>query len=138
MLVVSSPEIVALASLFGVNSEVKNFIERGGTCKTMFDIPYRLIDVTREMIEIGEEVRHYGPYTGVFFALIDRRICFHAINVDMRHISLNQPLSMLYTDDSTYAGYLVGTFEMLWNRALPAEQRVEELLTQGSPQADQL
>ncbi|MGZ4932678.1 MAG: TrmB family transcriptional regulator [Halobacteriota archaeon] len=138
MLVVSSREIVALASLFGVNNEVKRFIERGGTCKTIFDIPYSMIDVVREMTEIGEEVRHYGPYSGVFFASIDRKICFHAINVDMGRISLSQPLSMLYTDDPTYAGYLVGTFEMLWKQAIPAEQHIEELLKQGPPQTDQL
>ncbi|MGZ4921635.1 MAG: hypothetical protein ACXV3U_05505 [Halobacteriota archaeon] len=105
----------------------------GGACKTIFDIPYSMIDVVREMTEIGEEVRHYGPYSGVFFALIDRKICFHAINVDMKNISLNQPLAMLYTDDPTYAGYLVGTFELLWKQAIPAEERIQELLKRGPP-----
>jgi len=133
MLVMSSREIVALSSLFDVNDEVKRFIERGGACKTIFDIPYSMIDVVREMTEIGEEVRHYGPYSGVFFALIDRKTCFHAINVDMKNISLNQPLAMLYTDDPTYAGYLVGTFELLWEQAVPAEERIQELLKRGPP-----
>ncbi len=91
ILVVSSQEIVAIASLFGVNNEVKSFIERGGMCKTLFDIPYSMIDVTREMIGIGEEVRHYPGYRGMYFSIIDRKISVPAINIDIKRISPNQP-----------------------------------------------
>ena len=55
------------------------------------------------------------------------------INLDMKSVSLNQPLSILMTDDPTYANYLVFTFELLWERAVPAAQRIEELLKEGHP-----
>jgi len=39
------------------------------------------------------------------------------------------------TDDPTYIKYLVSTFELLWKLAIPAAQRIEELLKEGAPQA---
>jgi hypothetical protein len=60
-------------------------------------------------------------------------MCLHGINLDIKHISLTQPIAMLYTDDPTYAEYLNATFEMLWQQAIPAEQRIEELQKQGPP-----
>ena len=48
--------------------------------------------------------------------------------------SLNAPLTALWTDDPIYAEYLASTFEMLWAQAVPAEERIRELLEQGPPQ----
>jgi len=45
------------------------------------------------------------------------------------------PGRFLVTNDSTYIEYLISTFELLWNRAVPAAQRIEELLKEGPPQA---
>jgi hypothetical protein len=54
--------------------------------------------------------------------------------LDIKHLSLNQPIAMLYTDDPTYADYLKETFEMLWQQSVPAARRIEELQKQGPPQ----
>ncbi|MGB8310241.1 MAG: hypothetical protein WCE81_00035 [Halobacteriota archaeon] len=40
---------------------------------------------------------------------------------------------MLWCDDTTYAAYLISTFELLWEQAIPAAQRIEELLKEGHP-----
>ena len=58
-----------------------------------------------------------------------------AINVAIRRISLDEPTVLLWTDDPTYAGYLTATFELLWKQAVPAAQRIEELLKEGPAQA---
>jgi len=63
--------------------------------------------------------------------VFDRKHCISAINIDVKRIALKEPATMLYTDDVTYADYLVTTFEMLWKQAVPAEERIQELLKQG-------
>ena len=93
------------------------------------------IESAKEALDIGEDVRHLDSYQGVYFAVVDRKVCLHGINVDIKHISLSQPLAILYADDPTYAEYLIATFEMLWQQAVPAAQRIEELQKQGPPPA---
>ena len=56
----------------------------------------------------------------MYFAVLDRKTCLHGINLDIKHLSLTQPIAMLYTDDPTYADYLTETFEMLWQQSVPA------------------
>jgi len=43
-------------------------------------------------------------------------------------------MSMIRTDDPAYAAYLMSTFELLWEQAIPAAQRIEELLKEVPPQ----
>jgi len=46
-------------------------------------------------------------------------------------MSLDEPVSALWSDDPTYANYLASTFEVLWEQTIPAAQRIEELLKEG-------
>lgn len=86
----------------------------------------------QQLSDVGEEVRHYGG-RGILFAVFDRKSSVNAINVDIERISLDEPITAIWTDDPKYAEYLISTFEMLWERSVPAAQRIEELLKQ-SPQ----
>ncbi len=70
------------------------------------------------------------------FTVLDKKICISGISAEFTRISLDQPLAALWTDDPTYAQYLASTFEMLWEQSIPAEERIQELLKQGPPQAD--
>ncbi len=124
---------VILASQFGVNPFTKEFIDRGGRVRILVtDFPYALIPLIRELIEIGADVRYLGQQ-GLLFTVLDRRIGISAINVDMKLVKLNQLFIALWTDDPTYAHYLASTFELMWRQAIPAEERIEELLKQGPP-----
>ena len=58
-----------------------------------------------------------------------------AINVDINRFSLDTPMSMIWTDDPAYAACLMSAFELLWEQAIPAAQRIEELLKEEPPQA---
>ena len=53
------------------------------------------------------------------------------INVDTNRISLDAPVSVVRTDDA-YASRLIDAFVMLWKQAIPAAQRIEQLLKEGS------
>jgi len=132
--ILASPEeVIAVASLFGILDEITKLIERGASFRMLTDVSYSAIEFVKEALDIGEEVRHLDGYRGVYFAVLDRKICLHGINLDIKHLSLTQPIAMLYTDDPTYADYLIGTFEGLWERSVPAEERIKELLKQGPP-----
>jgi sugar-specific transcriptional regulator TrmB len=135
VILVSPEEVIAVASLFGILDEIKKLIERGASFRMLTDVSYSAIGLIKEALDIGEEVRHLDGYRGVYFAVLDRKTCLHGINLDIKHLSLTQPIAMLYTDDPTYADYLMETFEMLWQQSVPAAQRIEELQKQGPPQA---
>ena len=122
-----------VASLFGINDAAAAFIQRGGKVKTIVDISYPIIDNVKELLSIGEEVRHIDQH-GVMFVVFDRKHSITAISI-AESASLNAPQTALWTDDPAYAEYLASTFEMLWAQAVPAEERIRELLEQGPPQA---
>ena len=133
-LIAAPAYLTVVASLFGVNDAAYEFIKRGGKVRAIIDISYQVIEPVREMIAIGEEVRHIDEH-GVMFVVFDRKISISAINAEVKRISLNEPVSGLWTDDPAYAQYLASTFEMVWRQSIPAEQRIQELLRQGPPQA---
>jgi sugar-specific transcriptional regulator TrmB len=128
-------EMLVIASLFGINEEAKKVIEGGGSVRGISDIRYTDIAPAQEVLDIREDLRHYNNYRGVYFAVVDRRHCVSAINVDINRIGLDEPISLLWTNDPIYADYLTATFEMLWRQSAPAEQRIKELLQQGPPKA---
>jgi sugar-specific transcriptional regulator TrmB len=134
VLVVTPEAIITAASLFGILDNVKEFIASGASFRMLTDISYSGIESINEALGVGEEIRHIEAYEGVYLAVVDKKVCFHGINMEFKRISLDQPIAILYTDDPTYAQYLVATFEMLWKQAVPAEQRIEELKKQGPPQ----
>ena len=127
-------EALVITSLFGINAETKKLKELGGYAKGITNIAYADIAPAQEVLDIGEDLRHYPDYGGIYFAVVDKKHCVSAINVDIKRISLNEPISMIWTDDSTYADYLCSTFEMLWEQSVPAAERIQELLKRGSPQ----
>jgi len=124
-----------IASQFGINEAAYQFIERGGTVRViLYDITYPIIETVQEMMDNGEDVRHFGQ-EGIIFTIFDKAICMSGINADITHFSLNQPIAALWTDDSIYARYLISTFEMLWGQSVPAAERIKELLKEGPSQA---
>ena len=133
LLVIPGPWVVA-ASLFGITEALMKFIERGGHIRVICDITYPIIEPVQELLDIGEDVRHYDQYAGVYFSVMDRKYCGTTINADIRRMSLEEPASGFMTDDTTYVNSLISTFELLWEQAVPAGQRIEELLKEGPPQ----
>ena len=97
------------------------------------DVSYKYMESVQQHLDIGFDIRQLTGYQGVFFGVYDRKTSHTAINIDINSLSLNEPISTLMTDDPTYAHYLASTFELLWERSIPATQRIEELLKEGAP-----
>ncbi|HYA60633.1 MAG TPA: helix-turn-helix domain-containing protein, partial [Candidatus Acidoferrum sp.] len=129
------PAIATVLSSLYVLEDDKKFINRGGTIRFITDITYPYVELIQQHLDMEMEVKHLDKYTGITFFVFDKKISMSAINVDMKHISLNEPVSVLWTDDPTYADYLASTFEILWEQATPADQRIEELLKEKPQQA---
>ena len=123
-----------LATLFGINDAASEFIKRGGKVRVIVNISYPYIDAVRELLDIGEEVRHVDEL-GILFVVFDRKIAVSAINAEVTRFSLSQPVAALWTDDRVYAQYLTSTFEGLWNQGIDAGDRIQQLLEQGPPKA---
>ena len=124
-----------ISHLYGAGEAIKKFIDRGGKLRVISDFSYSTIEPVLQVLDMDEDTkeslksaRHYDKYMGVLFTVFDRKTSISAINVDIKSISLNEPISELVTNDPTYANYLISTFELLWERAIPLEQRIEELL----------
>ncbi len=131
-LMVINDAIVVIASQFGVLPFAQEFIERGGKARSIFNLTYPIIGITRELLDIGIEVRH-SDQLGILFAVFDRRVSISNINAELTRFSLDEPLTALYTDDRTYAQDLTSTFNLLWEQATPVDARMQELLRQGPP-----
>ena len=138
-------QLLFVAARFGVNEAVKKFIERGGCMRGICDVTYPLIELVQELLDIGVDMRHFSQYRGIYFLVYDtlrvecrcyngdRKYCVNMINTDIKRMSLDERLSGFCTDDATYVNSLISTFELLWEQAVPAAQRIEELLKEGSP-----
>ncbi len=130
------PEIIfAFDSSFGLNEVIKRFIDRGGNFRMMSTFSYPSIALVQEGLDVGMDIRHLDGYSGIMFAVFDRKIAASVINFSTTRPSLNEPFSGIVAYDSVYADYLIATFEMLWAKAIPATQRIEELLKEGPPKA---
>lgn len=93
-----------------------------------------MIELAKQLLDIGEDVRHYDQYSGIMFTVWDRKTCISAINADLKHVRLDEPATAIGTDDPVYCLHLVSTFEVLWQQSVPTAQRIEELLKEAPPQ----
>jgi sugar-specific transcriptional regulator TrmB len=133
-LMVCPPILSVVGSLFTLE-ETKAFIDRGGVMRIITDVSYPYLESMQQFLDIGADARHFDQYRGIMFTVFDRKICGSAINIDIRRVSLDEPISMLWTDDPTHVTYLVSTFEILWQQSVPGAERIQELREQGPPQA---
>ncbi len=124
----------AISSRFGAIELVKKLIESGIDGRGICEVTYPIIEPVQELLDIGMDVRHYDQYRGIYFLVVDRKSCVSAINTDIKRVSLDESFSAFSTQDATYINNLISTFELLWEQAVPAARRIEELLKAGPPQ----
>ncbi len=124
----SPKEGLEMASTFGINNVVHELYENGGCTRGMTNVTDETIPLVQELLDIGEDVRHFDGYRGMYYGVFDRRHCISAINIDVKQLTPDTPARALYTEDSLYAQHLLVFFELLWKQATPAQQRIDELL----------
>jgi hypothetical protein len=122
------------ASQYGVIEKITMLIQKGILILCISDISYHYIDCARELLNIGEDVRHSDRYHGIFMMVRDNKESLSSMSSDATNLLIDDSVVALWSNDSTYAEYLMSTFGMAWQQAIPAAQRIEELLREGPPQ----
>ena len=127
------PSVLVLASQLGLNEEARIFVQNGGRVRGIVDFSDLYIEVIRKSLGGGENVRYFRQYKGIFMLVGDAKESISSVNVDAEGLSMDTPITALWSDDPTYIEYLISTFEGAWKQAVPAAQRIEELLKEGAP-----
>jgi hypothetical protein len=131
---ISPPSLLVLGSQFGLREKTERFIQNGGRLRGIADFSYQYIDEMRELLDMGTDLRHFPQYQGVLMIVGDRRESVSSMGVAAKRFSIDSPIVLLWSDDPTYAEFLVSAFETTWEQAVPAAQRIEELLREGPEQ----
>jgi hypothetical protein len=114
--------------------KAKMLIEKGGRVRGITKISGASLDTVRKLLESGEELRHIDQFPGVFMLVGDNKESISSMNINAENLTLDDPTVAFWTDNSAQAEYLNSTFETVWNEAVDANKRINELLGQSSPQ----
>jgi len=133
--VVVCPAVFFVVAPLYTIEDSKTFIDRGGEIRIITDFSYKHLESVQQHLDVGYDVRQLTGYRGVTFSVFDEKFSTTGVNVDINRISLDEPVSVVWTDDDAHAARLVYTFEMLWEQAIPAARQIEELLMVESPLA---
>jgi hypothetical protein len=127
----SPPSLLILASQFSLSEKTRGLIQRGGGARGIADFSYPYIKEIQGSLDNGEDMRYFPQYQGTFMLVGDGQESISSLNVDAESLSIDTPVVALWSDNPTYAEYLVSTFELTWEQSVPAAQRIEELLKEG-------
>jgi hypothetical protein len=61
----------------------------------------------------------------------DKQQSLSAINLGVQEYTIDTPITAFWSESLNYAEYLLTSFENVWSEAVPAEERIQELLKQG-------
>ncbi len=86
-------------------------------------------------LDVGQDLRHCDALSEIFMFVGDRRQSVSMINIGAQEYTLNTPVTAFWSEDPTYADYLLASFETTWSQVVPAEERIHELLEQEAGQS---
>jgi len=120
--------MLVYSSQFSLMQKARTLIQKGGRARgiTAISLPY--VEEVRAAMDVGEDVRHVGHYQEIFMLVNDKAESISAINTHKEERSLDDPTVAYWTDDPTYAEYLLSSFEMAWEQSTDAAERIRELL----------
>ncbi len=125
------PSLFAIAATFNTVPKAKQFIQNGGVIRGVIPISGANIRGVRMRLDIGEDIRHSDEVHELYMFVGDRRYSVGAINVGTDPYTLDTPITAFWSEESTYAEYLLTSFEQAWSQAVPAKDRIEALLKQS-------
>ncbi len=111
----------------------KRFIENGGVLRGITTVSLTNLEETRTRMDMGEDLRHSDVFYELFMVVGDRQQSVSAMNIGVYDYTLDTPVIAFWSEDPTYAEYLLASFESAWSKAVPAEKRMQEL-EQGAGQ----
>jgi hypothetical protein len=128
------PSLVSLAGTYGTMERAKLFIQNGGVLRAIIPISRDNVEGARMRLDFGEHLRHNDQFHETFMFVGDKQQSISAMNIGVREYTLDTPITAFWSDNPAYAEYLLTSFESVWSEAIPAEERIQELLKQGPSQ----
>ncbi|MGZ4870125.1 MAG: TrmB family transcriptional regulator [Halobacteriota archaeon] len=140
MILVFPTWVIAMAPYVDNPEVFKTLLERGIKIRAIADLTCKdapcagiePIEPIQELLAEGVDIRYLDYYHGLCFAVSDKKACMSIINGDLSRLSLNSPVTVLWTDDRAYARSLSATFGVLWAQSVPAAERIKKFLEERS------
>jgi hypothetical protein len=82
-------------------------------------------------LDAGEDIRHSDEAHELYMFVGDKQQSISSLNIGVKEFTLDTPVTAFWSDSPNYAEYLVTSFENAWLEAIPAKERIKELLEQG-------
>ena len=120
--------INSLSITHGFLEKTRAFVQRGGVSRGIVPISHANVKEIQMSLAIGEDIRHSDAVHELFMYIGDRRQSISAINVGITEFTLDTPGIAFWSESATYVEYLLASFETVWPQAVPAEERIRELL----------
>jgi hypothetical protein len=79
-------------------------------------------------LDAGEDIRHSDEVHEVFMFVGDKQQSISSLNIGVKEFTIDTPVTAFWSEDPAYAEYLLTSFEKVWSEAVPAEERIQELL----------
>ena len=128
---VAHPQFTLIA-MGGFLDHLKCAVGRGVHVRGVLDISLENLSAGREYLEAGVELRHASPYRGMTLLVADGNRSISLIHAALKAaLSLDENVAALWSDSFAQAAFLVSAFEMAWEQASGAEERIDALLQQS-------
>jgi sugar-specific transcriptional regulator TrmB len=112
----------------GILEHCIDAVGRGVRVRYVTEILPRNISSAREALAGGINVRHYDNYAGIRFLVADARESLTTITFDALRHGKDAADTAFWTNSLEYAQYLEASFELLWDAATDATQRIDAVL----------
>jgi len=123
--------INTLSLTYGGVDKIKAFIQKGGLSRGVVQISPANIKEIQVFLDAGEDIRHSDEGHELYMFVGDKQQSISSLNIGVKEFTLDTPVTAFWSDSPAYAEYLVTTFEYVWSKAIPAEERIKDLLEQG-------
>jgi len=120
--------INTLSLTYGGVEKIKAFIQNGGSSRGVVQISPANITEIQMFLDAGEDIRHSDEVHEVFMFVGDKQQSISSLNIGVKEFTIDTPVTAFWSEDPTFAEYLLTSFEKVWSEAVPAEERIQELL----------
>jgi hypothetical protein len=128
---ITPPSFMELSANYASMEGAERFIRNGGVVRGILPVSRDDVIEVRMRLDTGYHLRHSDLFHESFMIVGDRQQSISAINVGVQEYTLDTPITSFWSDSPAFAEYLLTIFENAWSKAIPAEQRIQELLKQG-------
>ncbi len=122
------PSLVPLLVHYSFTEKTRPFMGQGGISRGILPLSASNVEATQGSLSRGEEIRHSDEVNELYMFVGDKQYSVSAINIGVEEYTLDTPVTAFWSESPTYAEYLLTSFESVWSRAVPAEERIQKLL----------